>query len=200
MENNNENNPSPNEEIAIQSPTQHVNDAATDEDLDSDEIITEKPEKPNPKHEVFVMESARCLNYTKGYMIAYPGSSYQSANANASRLLKKRPYLKIEIIEGRKLMLEKKKKMSAVLAKQRMESLLGMRDLLAAIVSGDMKFDKTYKADKTMETMQVKADAREVLQAVGLNLRLLQQIPGVEIMDDFEILFRDENGELEEFD
>lgn len=156
-------------------------------------------QKLNAKHEIFIREMIQHGNKTKAYKKAYPDSSSKSAKANGSALSAD-PLIAARINASEQRMLEQTESGCISLVKEQMTNIHGIQQILTDIVSGEMKFDKMYREKDGVTTKTVKAGAREVLNALGLNVKILKEIPGGKINKVFEILITDKKtGEVKPF-
>jgi hypothetical protein len=158
-----------------------------------------KPIAINVRHEIFIEEMIRHGKRKRAYQTAYPGTKDSTARSNAYDLMQDE-YISGKIREARERILHQTEENEAILAKERLQTYIGMRELLADIISGKRKFDKPYKTGDDMALKEVKANARDVLHAVNLNLKIAKELPAGKGKDVFRILLKKSNGETEVFE
>ena len=156
--------------------------------------------KLNAKHRIFIREMIEHGDQTKAYQKAYPDVCNSTAKSNGSHLAGD-PLIATVIEETTQRIQEETTTDHIKLLKEQMANIIGMREILTSIVTGEMKFEKPYKKDGELATKQITAGPREVLGAVGLNFKILKEIPGSKIKSVINIGLKDpETGTVEQFE
>ena len=142
--------------------------------------------KLNPKHEIFIKEMILHGDRIKAYRTAYPKAKNESAK-NAACQLMQNTYI-ANRIKDRQEMLEKETTeiqmqtlkqtghLQVELLKQQLDTLTGMKDLIAQIIGGDIQSEKILLVEGSAERFDIRASVRDIVQTLNLNFRMLKSI------------------------
>jgi hypothetical protein len=129
------------------------------------------------KHRTFVREYLQHHDMYEAYRKAYPRISERSLGSAARRLFNfSFIQERIERAEMRKQ--REAEKLFAERLGEQLTAYTGIREACAEIISGKMKFDKTYKAEDDLKHEHVGAGAAQVVQALNLCFKIAKEIPG----------------------
>jgi hypothetical protein len=137
---------------------------------------TPAPRRLNHQHERFIREMIEHGDRCRAYKAAYPGTKDRAASSGAYRLMKI-PYIQGRIDDAMLRVQKKTEEAMTTLINEKLANLIGMREYLSTIVSGKTKFKKPFKAGDDVKTVEVEANASEVLRALELNLKLTRDLP-----------------------
>jgi phage terminase small subunit len=157
-------------------------------------------QKLNAKHEIFIKEMIEHGDQAKAYRMAYSTICNSTAISNGSHLAND-PLIAKVIADTNQRIREETTTDRIKLLKEQMANIIGMREILTSIVTGEMKFEKPYEKDGELATKKVTAGPREVLGAVGLNFKILKEIPGGKVKSVINIGLKDpKTGIVEQFE
>lgn len=142
--------------------------------------------KTNPKHEIFIKEMILHGDRLKAYRAAYPDAQKNSAINSSCELMQNTEIIQ-RIKEGQDSLLQKSAdiklevlkqtgELQVKILKEQLASLVGMRDLIAEIIGGDIKSEKSYKMETTIEKIELRANIREIIQSLNLNFKILKSL------------------------
>jgi protein involved in ribonucleotide reduction len=143
------------------------------------EVNEPTSKKLNQRHEIFIKEMIEHGNLKLAYMKSHAGTKAadESIRAAASRLYNQ-PEVYVRINEARERLQKETENDLTSCLKQLLDNNKGTRELLAAIISGEAKFEKVYKSGGKIKRVKLQASSTDVLRALELSYRITKDIPG----------------------